>query len=320
VTVPYPPIELASRVGSLAEQADPYSFYDLVGRECRNSVVSLLPDDWSWEGIHVLDFGAGAGRTLRHFLNEAERATFWACDIDRESVEWLQENLSPPIRAFVSEEEPPLPLEAGSLDLIYAVSVFTHLADTWSAWLLELHRLLKKSGLLVTTFIGPGAAHYVTHEPWDPDRIGMTVLKPGQSWALGGPMVLHSPWWIEAHWGRVFDILELRLDGFGLPSPEGQGAVLMRRRPVGLEPAELERPEPNEPREAIAALENVRLLLGEVIGLRHERDNAAAESAKLTEELASMTHSRSWRLTRPLRSVAGLRGHGGGGASQARTG
>jgi SAM-dependent methyltransferase len=318
VTIPYPPLELASRVGSLTEQEDPYAFYDLIGRECRNAIVSLLPNDWSWEGVHVLDFGAGAGRTLRHFLDEAERATFWACDIDRESVAWLVENLSPPIRAFVSEEEPPLPLDAGSLDLIYAVSVFTHLTDTWSAWLLELHRLLKESGLLVLTFIGPGAARHVTDLPWDSDRIGMTVLKPGQSWDLGGPIVLHSPWWIVAHWGRAFEIDELHLDGFGLPPPEGQGVVLMRKRDVQLDRSDLERLEEGEPREAIAAASNVRQLSRELVNLSGEferlssawRGEAEARTAAEQREIAAaqalerIATSKSWRLTHPLRWLA----------------
>jgi SAM-dependent methyltransferase len=313
VTVPCPPLELASRVGSLAEHEDPFAFYDLVGRECRNAIVTLLPDDWSWEGARVLDFGAGAGRTLRHFLDEAAQATFLACDIDHESVAWLQENLSPPIEAFVSTEEPPLRIEPASLDLIYAVSVFTHLTDTWSAWMVELHRLLRDGGFLIITFIGPGAARHVTDLPWDSDRIGMTVLKPGQSWNLGGPMVLHSPWWIEAHWGRAFEILEIRLDGFGLPSPEGQGAVLMRKRAVELERADLEQPEPGESREAVAALDNVRLLIREAGDLRGELDRARKKSDTLTEELARMTHSRSWRLTAPLRRLTSLLARGCGG-------
>jgi SAM-dependent methyltransferase len=299
----------------LADQENPYGFYDLIGSECRSAIVSLLPDDWSWEGARVLDFGAGAGRTLRHFLDEAEVATFWACDIDRESVKWLEENLSPPIRAFVSGEKPPLPLNARSIDLIYAVSVFTHLTDAWSSWMLELHRLLTDSGLLLVTFIGPGAARHVADEPWDPDRIGMTVLRPGQSWDLGGPMVLHSPWWIEAHWGRAFDVLEIRLDGFGLPSPEGQGAALLRKRDADLEPTDLERPEPDEPREAVAALDNVRRLSGEAIDLRRERDQASAEAARLTEELSRMTRSRSWRLTHPLRHASECLRRVGGGSS-----
>ncbi len=47
-------------------------------------------------------------------------------------------------------------MEDGSFDLIWAVSVFTHLAETWSAWLLELHRVLKPGGILLATFMGEG--------------------------------------------------------------------------------------------------------------------------------------------------------------------
>jgi hypothetical protein len=133
----------------------------------------------------------------------------------------------------------------------------------------------------------------------------MNVLMPGQSWDLGGPMVLHSPWWIEAHWGRAFDILEIRLDGFGLPSPEGQGAVLMRKRAVELEPADLEQPEVGESREAVAALDNVPQLTREVIDLRWNSDQLSGEVVVLREELARMTHSHSWRLTQPLRWIVG---------------
>lgn len=265
----------------------------------------------------MLDFGCGAGRTLRHFLPEAEVATFWGCDIDEESVEWIQVNLSPPIRAFVNEDKPPLPFNPESFDLIYVVSVFTHLTDTWSAWLAELHRLLKDRGRLIVTFIGPSAARHVTSEPWDANRIGMNVLKPGQSWDLGGPMVLHSPWWIEAHWGRAFDIDELHLDGFGLPPPEGQGVVSMRKRPVEVDPLGLERLS-GDHREAVAAANNVRQLMRELVELRHEYEQlasawrsegearAAAEQreAETLRSIERMTTSRSWRLTRPLRWLA----------------
>jgi SAM-dependent methyltransferase len=299
-TVPYPPFELANRVGWIAGLEDPYGHYDLIGRGARESIDSLLPPEWTWEGKQVLDFGCGAGRTLRHFLPEAEIATFWGCDIDEESVEWVKANLLP-VRAFVNGEAPPLPLESGSFDLVYVVSVFTHLTGTWSTWLLELHRILADDGRLIATFIGPAAARTITAETWNGDRIGMNVLKPGQSWDLGGPMVLHSPWWIEAHWGRAFEIDEIRLNGFGLPSPEGQGVVSMRKRPIQLEPADLERLEENEPREAIAAAHNVQQLAAELVGLRTEYARLAAYEAELRTSLERITNSNSWRLTRPLR-------------------
>jgi SAM-dependent methyltransferase len=313
---PFPPLELANRVGSLADADDPDAFYDAVGRATKDAILSLLPIGWTFEGKRILDFGCGPGRTLRHFVREAQTCEFWACDIHRASVEWVQNNL-PPFRVFVNDEAPPMPLKSESFDLVYAVSVFTHLTETWSSWLLEMHRILAPGGLLVATFIGKGATHTVTEEPWDEKRIGMNVIRPGQTWELGGPMVLHSPWWIAAHWGRAFEIVDLQPDGFAAAPPEGQGSVLMRKRSVALTESDLKRPE-NDPRETLAAKHNVEQLARELVVLRDAHDHLSAawrgeraehEQARQRERellasLARIERSRSWRLTQPLRTVA----------------
>ena len=142
----------------------------------RTSLLRLLPADWSFVGKRVLDFGSGAGRTLRHFATEAETAEFWGADIDEPSIAWMQENLSPPFHAWQSTINPPLGLEHGSFDLIYAISVFTHLTDNSIQWLLELHRLLKPDGLLIATFMGRWNSEWFAKEPWVEDRVGMNVL------------------------------------------------------------------------------------------------------------------------------------------------
>lgn len=322
IVPPFPPLKLAHRVGSLADVDDAFAHYDELGRHTRDSIVGLLPPDWSFRDKRILDFGCGAGRTLRHFTDEALECEFWGCDIDAESVEWLRRTLSPPFHVFENAEEPQLDLETQSFDLIYAVSVFTHLTDSWSRWLLELHRILAPGGLLIATFIGPGAAPHITDEMWLENRIGMNVLRPGQSWELGGPMVLHSPWWIRAHWGRAFEILDLQLDGFGASSPEGQGAVLMRKPMVHAAFRDLENPEPNEPRELRAAQANTRTLVEELTTLHHDyarladawRDEQATRKrleervGELEASIEEIAHSRSWRLTAPLRALLhGLR-------------
>jgi SAM-dependent methyltransferase len=314
---PFPPLELAHRVGSLADADDAFAHYNELGRHAHDSIVDLLPSDWSFHNKRVLDFGCGAGRTLRHFTQEALECEFWGCDIDADSIEWLKATFTPPFHVFKNAELPPLDLETQSFDFVYAISVFTHLTDSWSRWLLELHRILAPGGLLLATFIGPGAAPHITDEPWLEDRIGMNVLRPGQSWDLGGPMVLHSPWWIRAHWGRAFEILDLQLDGFGARSPEGQGAFLMRKRMVHVTPADLETPEPNEPRELTAAQVNTRALVDELTTLRCDYERLAGawrhEEAsrkglqervdELEASLEEIARSRSWRLTAPLRAL-----------------
>ena len=96
VRAPLPPRELAERVGPL--YGDDLVDYDDVGRRIRDEILHLLPADWTFQGKSTLDFGCGAGRTLRHFVDEAESCTFYGCDIDRASIEWLACAMSPPFR------------------------------------------------------------------------------------------------------------------------------------------------------------------------------------------------------------------------------
>lgn len=252
----------------------------------------------------MLDFGCGAGRTLRHFMDEAQACEMWGCDIDEASIAWLDEHLSPPLRVFRNGTEPPLPHADGTFDLIWAISVFTHLTDTWSSWLLELRRVLADDGLLYATFMGPGTSEDIAREGWDDAHYGMNVLRNGQGWELGGPMVLHSPWWIEAHWGRAFEVVNLKPDGFATDPGAGHGAVLMRKRPVDVTPADLEAIEPGEPREATALAHNVRQVLAEVADLRRAHEIQRRELEDVQRRLQIIAGSRSWALTRPLRRLA----------------
>ena len=143
---PLPPVDLAIRVGQ--SSGDAYEDYLAIGRDSARVIRELLPAGWTFAGKRVLDFGCGAGRTLRHFLDEAPAAELWGCDIHADSVEWMRANLAPPARVFRNELSPPLEVADSSFDLVWAMSVFTHITDEWSGWLLEMHRILAPGGLL----------------------------------------------------------------------------------------------------------------------------------------------------------------------------
>jgi SAM-dependent methyltransferase len=305
-------------VGSLEGQANPFEYYHELGHRTYAEIVDRLPPGWSFNEKRILDFGCGAGRTLRHFVREAEVSEAWGCDIDEASVSWLRENLCPPFKTFLNGPEPPLSQPSSSFDLIWGISVFTHLTDSWSRWLTELHRVLKNDGLLYLTFMGSGMSEIIAGEPWDEDAVGMNVLKYGQSWDLGGPMVMHSPWWIEEHWGRGFEILSLSPAGFANDDSLGHGSVLMRKRDVAITPDILEQVAVTEERETRALLHNVGQLHQESVGLRYELDVARASASEaagkmgaleaqisdLHRRLATIERSKSWNLTRPLRAIA----------------
>jgi SAM-dependent methyltransferase len=280
--LPFPPLELANRVGSLAGAPRPLEYYDELGRSTRDGIVERMPSDWTFHGKRVLDFGCGAGRTLRHFAAEASAGEFWGCDIDEASIDWMKEHMAPPFQAFVNAAEPPLDQPDASFDLIWAISVFTHLSSSWSRWLVELHRLLKPNALLFVTFMGRGMSEEIAGEPWDENSFGMNVIKYGQSWDLGGPMIVHSPWWIEEHWGRAFEILSLEPDGFGAKPWLDHGSVLMRRRDREIDAEELERIGERDPREPHALAHNVKQLHAEALELR---EGLAYMNSKLTESI-----------------------------------
>lgn len=283
---PYPPLDLTNRVCSLEGRGDPVRAYDDLGAETRAFLLELLPDDHSFEGKRVLDFGSGAGRTLRHFLDEARDGEVWGADIDAASIAWLQANLCPPLHARRCSPDPPLGLEYGAFDLAWALSVFTHLTDSSIPWLLELHRLLKPDGLLIATYMGRWTSEILLGEPWDEDRVGMNAVGHDRAWDDGGPSVFMSDWWVRAHWGRAFEILRVE------PQNHGQSWALLRKRDVELTPADLERPA-DDPRENAALRHNL-------LQLRREH------TASLGRVRAEYEQSRSWRLTRPLRALAGI--------------
>lgn len=269
--LPIPPRELIERTGiRYGHRSDEWfrDFYERTGRARRRAIANALPDGYSFDGRRVLDFGCGAGRVLRQFAPEAEAGEFWGCDLYEPTIHWLTENLSPPFRFYVNRKRP-MPHPDGYFDLIYAISVFTHITDDWADWLLELHRILKPDGLLLATFIGPRLWERSLRRTVDADELGMASLWLDQSFTeSSGPLVLHSPWWIRAHWGRPFEVVTLWPHGFAWPRQRGEtteqaetrldprspghGVFVGRKRPHAFSVAELERPGPGDPREEAA--------------------------------------------------------------------
>jgi SAM-dependent methyltransferase len=280
--------------------------WEELGPETKTALVSLLGPDWSFEGKRVLDFGCGAGRTLKHFLPEAEQAEFWGVDIDDTSVQLLQDTVCPPLHVMRSEYMPPLDLDGGSFDLIWSISVFTHLTDNSLPWLVELHRILKPGGLLIATYMGRWTSELLAGEPWDEDRVGMNVLRHNHPAADGAPLTMISDWWLRDHWGRAFEVLKIE------PNIHNQSWALLRKLDVHPTVPELARPG-EDAREYEALRHNLLQTQREVEAVQ-ERGRQELEATRvadqqhLADRLAQQRRvyeqSLSWRLTQPLRGAA----------------
>jgi SAM-dependent methyltransferase len=271
-------------------------FFQL-GPETREILLRLIPDDFEWAGKRVMDFGCGGGRTLTHFTEEAEAAEIWGVDVNAEALSVVERDLCPPMHAQLSQVDPPLEFEDESFDLIWAISVWTHLTDNALPWLAEMHRVLKPGGLLIATYMGESHSEVLAGEDWDEDRIGMNVLRHYQEWDKGAPMVLISDWWMREHWGRAFDVLEIEHGTHQFNWP------VLRKREVEVTAAELARPS-DDPREIAALRHNLRQVQRELeMALSEGEEHFEAERLRYEEMRSEFENSLSWRITAPLRGA-----------------
>jgi SAM-dependent methyltransferase len=126
----------------------------------------------------VLDFGCGCGRVARHWAS-VPGPELHGCDYNAELVDWCARNLCS-LRAIRNQPAPPLPYVSGSFDLVYALSVFTHLDDALQReWLDEFRRILAPGGLLVVSVLGASVA----------DRLGAAERRRFEA----GEMVAQRP-------------------------------------------------------------------------------------------------------------------------------
>ncbi|WP_445148464.1 class I SAM-dependent methyltransferase [Baekduia sp. Peel2402] len=101
-------------------------------------------------GGTLLDFGASSGRVLRAFSAARPDLRCVGCDPNEGAIAWATEHL--PGEYFVSPIAPPLALDAASVDVAYAISIWSHFAAAPAlAWLEEMRRVIRPGGALVIT-------------------------------------------------------------------------------------------------------------------------------------------------------------------------
>ena len=157
--VPLPPASLRLRVNGAS---DAESFVRIGQRTANDIEAALATIGREAASFHkVLDFGCGCGRTLIPLAPRWQHAHFWGTDIDAEAIGWCQGNL--PFATFtVNDALPPVQFERDAFDLVYAISVFTHLNEAFqSQWLAELQRITTRDGIALITLHGA----YYTDQP-----------------------------------------------------------------------------------------------------------------------------------------------------------
>jgi SAM-dependent methyltransferase len=102
------------------------------------------------QATRILDLGCGCGRLARH-LPGMTNAEIHGVDLNRSLVSWCARNLKGNFSR--NRMHPPLNFPDQHFDIVYLLSVFTHLRpETQRAWLNELHRVTRPGGLVMVSF------------------------------------------------------------------------------------------------------------------------------------------------------------------------
>lgn len=197
---------------------------------------------------HALDFGCGCGRVMRFMRANTPGLRISGTDLDADAIAWLRASM--PGTFTTNGPCPPVDFADDTFDLVYAVSVFTHLDEgAQMSWLAEIARVLAPGGLGVLTVHGPDLwkTFLAGRRPGiDADELRrLRQLPPvedagfvfssysaGQARALRERkdepygLAAHTPAYIRARWAQVFDIVDI------VPAAVnwGQDAVLVTPR------------------------------------------------------------------------------------------
>ena len=229
--LPLPPASLRARVSAPGDAG----FFLEAGRSQADFVRELVARNGSrMEDMGaILDFGCGCGRLARWWSGLGGPAIH-GCDTKPDLVEWCSRNL-PFMSARVNGLEPPLPYETEHFDLIYALSVFTHMSEELQdRWLNELDRVLRPGGLLFFTVAGD--AYTGKLEPADRARYETGELVAHFTEADGSNLcaAYHPRPYVEAHMLERLELLEAVPGGGGNGSapPVSRQDIYLARKPA----------------------------------------------------------------------------------------
>lgn len=108
----------------------------------------------------VLDWGCGHGRVTRFLREFGVTGEICGVDIDPSNIAWARNHLSH-INFVVGPLMPPLPYPDVSFDLVFGISVMTHLPrEVQNVWLKEICRILTPGGIALLTFTGDSSVAF----------------------------------------------------------------------------------------------------------------------------------------------------------------
>jgi len=123
-----------------------YYKYYFDSRDTAIWLLDHLRKHYELKNINILDWGCGPARIIRHLPELLDKScSIYGTDYNPKTIAWNKKTFSG-INFNLNLTEPPLPYVNDSFDIIYSISIFTHLpADLHFKWFNELIRITKNN-------------------------------------------------------------------------------------------------------------------------------------------------------------------------------
>jgi SAM-dependent methyltransferase len=230
--LPLPPVDLVRITSGLYRRAtDPDAIarrYEATGAQGAAWIRSMLARN----GIDIdalgdlLDFGCGCGRVTRHWKDLPGHVH--GTDYNPHLVGWCAEHLTFADFALNSFD-PPLPFGDACFDLVYSISIFTHLDEPLQVpWMRELTRVVRPGGWLLITLSGEERLRSLP--AWnrlrEPFEAGGLVVTKAERWGTNACAVYHPRPYVDETLTAGLELLEYASGG---ADDVRQDAVLLRK-------------------------------------------------------------------------------------------
>lgn len=155
-----------------------YEKYYTDGADTARILASRFRKFTDLEDKRILDWGCGPGRVIRHLpVYAGKGCSFYGTDYNQQSVGWCKNNL-PGIAFNDNTLDATLPYEDQFFDIIYGISVLTHLSEKMHyQWYNELIRILRPGGIMLVTTQGDNFREKLTESEMNEYDRGVLVVR-----------------------------------------------------------------------------------------------------------------------------------------------
>lgn len=158
--------------------------------------------------LTVVDWGCGPARVLRRMPETlGVQHQFIGLDYNDKTIAWGQAAF-PEITFRKNELSPPLPLLDESVDVLYCISVFTHLSEELTKlYIADIYRVLKSGGILIATLHGDMNAQNLTLAEYEKYAKGIYVERGNVTEGKRIYVSYHPPSFVKNAFGS-FNVLQ----------------------------------------------------------------------------------------------------------------